>query len=208
MIKLAHRRLWQFIAAIAGLFALLATAAFLLINELEQIDDQVVGLSESSAEHFLREHHDDILRAWERGRRQAIRQSVHEVLSDNFVIVEVYDLAARPIVEAVRPGYEEMERRLSSDRHGFPSTRASAYKKFLSDGRLYLQVISPLTGREGQTIGFFEGVYELPEDQQQRLQSRLIMSVGVFGGGILLCLTLIALAVRKYRRTARIAQNQ
>jgi len=186
------------------LLVLIAGGITLTVRALEALDDAVVRMSEAAAEHFLVEHHDGLLRAWERGRRQAIRQSVHEVLSDNFVIVEVYDLAARPIVEAVRPGYEAMEQRLSGNRHGFPSDHASAYDKFISDGRLYLQVISPILGAEKQIIGFFEGVYELPEAAQADLLHQLLRQLAALGAGLVAAAGLFWLALRRYRRGDRL----
>lgn len=139
--------------------------------EMENIDDAVVALAASEARNFSSVELDVGHRTPEQVSRLAAQAK--EFVQRNFVVIEVYDQAENKIVEAVNPRFEHVEKVLATHTHAFPRDTRSHYEKFTIDGLTVVQVLVPLPGAKGGTVGYFEGVFVVDQATIEQFDAQL-----------------------------------
>jgi len=125
--------------------------------EIEKIDDAIVALAASEAEHFAPESLDTGTRSAE--ELNILREKAGEFVKRNFVVIEIYDREEKRILEVVNPKFEHIETELKRFRHRFPHDARSHYEKFTVGEDTVVQVLVPLPSKLGGKAGFFEGVF-------------------------------------------------
>ena len=125
--------------------------------EIGKIDDAIVALAASEAEHFAPESLDTGARSAE--ELNILREKAGEFVKRNFVVIEIYDRDEKRILEVVNPKFEHIEAELKRFRHNFPHDARSHYEKFTVGEDTVVQVLVPLPSKLGGNAGFYEGVF-------------------------------------------------
>ena len=100
-----------------------------------------------------------------------LKQRAGEFLKGHFIVLELYDEHKKQILEQVSAGREEIEQKLKQYVHPFPLENAIYYKKFWIDRQLFLQVLLPLRDKNGELIGYFEGVYQVDAETLREIET-------------------------------------
>jgi hypothetical protein len=187
------------LAKAMGVFLLLA-AAFVgtaVYLQIEAVDERVVSLAESKTKAVFDAHPEELAAPFEAGARATLEQFAEGLLGNQFVAVELYDWAMRPLAEAKRPASEAVERRIDQVRHDFPTDSRPRYRRHFIDNRVYVQVFVPIMGQGPRRAGYFEGLYEVPADVVAELWQRVVWSLilSLLGAAVV-----TALLVRQFLR--------
>jgi HD-GYP domain-containing protein (c-di-GMP phosphodiesterase class II) len=142
--------------------------------EIERIDDRVVAMATTRVKQFATEHLADSA-AFSQPEVE-IRAAVLDHFRDTFPIVELYDASRRKLFDYVAPGRESVEEALQSRRHGFSKEDEPYYERIDIGKDAYVQVILPLQ-KDGRIYGYFEGVYDVPDEAIADIESNVILSV-------------------------------
>jgi hypothetical protein len=183
------------LAKAAGAFLLLA-AAFVgvaLYLQIEAVDERVVSLAERKTKAVFEAHPEELAAPFEAGARATLEQFAEGLLDNQFVAVELYDWAMRPLAEAKRRASEAVERRVDQIRHDFPTDNRPRYRRHFIDNGVYVQVFVPILAAGTRRVGYFEGLYEVPADVVAGLWRRVVWSLIL---GVLAAAVVTALLVR------------
>lgn len=164
-----------------GIFLLLAalTTGATLYVDVEAVDDRVVTLAEEKTKAFFAAHRDKLAAPWEAGVRSELQALAEELLDNQFIVVELYDRAARPLAEATRTTAGDVESAVHLMRHEFPTDARSFYKRHFIGNGVYVQVFVPIIGDDARRIGFFEGVYQVDDTVVGEFRIRLLWSLAL-----------------------------
>ncbi len=164
-----------------GVFLALAalTTGIMLYLDIEAVDDRVVVLAEEKTRAFFASHRDKLASPWEVGVRSQLQELAEELLDNQFIVVELYDRAARPLAEAARPKSDDVESAVHLMRHEFPLDAKSFYKRHFIAGGVYVQVFVPIIADDGRRIGFFEGIYQVDGSVVEEFRLRLVWSLAL-----------------------------
>ncbi|MFZ5465211.1 MAG: HD-GYP domain-containing protein [Pseudomonadota bacterium] len=157
-----HRQI--LLRLLAGWFVIsLVVGSAVLYLELKKIDERVLELALADSARLavwdparLTRHDPDYVRS--------LQQASEEMVTKNFVVIEVYDSAKQLLVLAVRPDAWDIEARLSQYPDRFPRDGRVRYSVFYIGKRMLLQVFVPLATADGSIFGYFEGVYAVDPD--------------------------------------------
>lgn len=103
-----------------------------------------------------------------------LRQLAEQLVSQHFLIVELYDRNKQLKLEAVRQGQESVEQFIDQYRHQFPKADEFTHDLHLTQGQLWLVTLVPLRGEQGLPMGYFEGVYQVDPETFATLKQNLI----------------------------------
>jgi HD-GYP domain-containing protein (c-di-GMP phosphodiesterase class II) len=140
--------------------------------ETEKVDELVLDLAVKESKNFTVE-----FKRSNAAQMELLRQRAEEFLKGHFIVLELYDEHKRKILEIVDPGREVIEQKLKQYVHPFPLEDATFYKKFWIDRQLFLQVLLPLKEKNGELIGYFEGVYEVDAETLNDIEANLIRTL-------------------------------
>lgn len=140
--------------------------------EMEKVDKLVLGLAVKESRLFTVEF--DQASASE---MEMLKQKADEFLKGHFITLELYDEYKKQILREVRPGKEMIEQKLEQHIHPFPLENATYYKRFWIDRQLFLQVLLPLQDKNGELIGYFEGVYQADAETLRNLEVDIIATL-------------------------------
>ncbi len=172
---------------------LLSAAGGALVDRLqtERLDRRVVklALDESSALTAACAEH--ARRPDARGIEELRRRS-EEILRAQFVVVDLYDADRKPLLEVIRPGDDPIGREARARVRELPLGAKPRHRRFYSGGRLLLQVMVPLSDRNGAPLGYFRAIYQVRAEAQKAIEE------DVFGALALLVAALLAAAVALY----------
>lgn len=160
------RLLWGWLA----LSLVIGGAVFYL--EMKKVDKLVLGLAVKESRPFTVEF--DRASA---GQIEMLKQRAGEFLKGHFIVLELYDEHKQQILEQVSAGREEIEQKLKQYVHPFPLENATYYKKFWIDRQLFLQVLLPLRDKNGELIGYFEGVYQVDAETLRDIETEIIRTL-------------------------------
>lgn len=168
-------------AKVSGIFLVLAalTTGATLYLDVEAVDDRVVVLAEEKTKAFFAGHRDKLAAPWEAGVRSELQALAEELLDNQFIVVELYDRAARPLAEATRATAGAIESAVHLMRHDFPTDARSFYKRHFIAGGVYVQVFVPILDGDARRIGFFEGIYQVDGAIVGEFRTRLVWSLAL-----------------------------
>ncbi len=160
------------------LLASLVAGGVIFYMEMEKVDHEVLRLGMRGAYTIAPAVIDQI---------PLIGQSTHEQLqkvADNliegdFVIVEIYEKDENHLATAIRHDSVKADKVLEDKQHRFPLDAVIHYEKFYIDQDLYMQVLVPLRGQQGDLHGYFEGVYRIEDEVLKEIQSHIYSTLWV-----------------------------
>ena len=150
---------WRLAGALLLLGAVLGTLSWWV--EIERIDNRVVALASAEAGSFAEEYLSDSA-AFSKPAAE-MQAALLDHFKDHFPIVEIYDASRRKAFEYITPGQEHVEDALRLRDHEFPEGSEPHYERRDVGKNVYLLVVLPLQ-KNGQIYGYFEGVYDVPEE--------------------------------------------
>ncbi len=112
--------------------------------------------------------------------QQHLTNLAQQLVRQNFLIVELYDLDQQLRVEAVRAGAEATENWIGQHRHRFPQRGEFTHEFHFKDGKLFIVVLVPIKGSgitPAGTMGYFEGIYQVDEETLETIKSDLIRTL-------------------------------
>jgi HD-GYP domain-containing protein (c-di-GMP phosphodiesterase class II) len=145
------------IVAWAALSLLAGTVAFYI--ELERVNRSVFELTANESKRFT-EH----IEAIGPEHVQALEQRAKEFLQGDFISLRLYGVDKKKILEAFDPGGEVPRHSLPEHVHDLAPGELDHHHMSWVDGRLLMQVLSPVAGNDGIMRGYFEGVYAVNAD--------------------------------------------
>lgn len=112
--------------------------------------------------------------------QQHLTNLAQQLVRQNFLIVELYDLDQQLRVEAVRAGAEATENWIGQHRHRFPQRGEFTHEFHFKDGKLFIVVLVPIRDSgitPAGTMGYFEGIYQVDEETLETIKSDLIRTL-------------------------------
>ncbi len=103
---------------------------------------------------------------------QALQTLMMRLTQGDFVIAEIYDEEQSHLAAAVRHDSKKVDDEMELRAHRFPLDNELHYEKFYIDNTLYIQILVPLVF-DGQTTGYFEGVYRVSQVQIDAIQGSI-----------------------------------
>jgi len=140
--------------------------------EMEKMDKQVLDLATKESRPFTVEF--DRASA---GQEEILKQRAAEFLKGHFIVLELYDEHKKQILREVSAGREAIEQKLEQYVHPFPLVNATYYKRFLIDRQLFLQVLLPLRDKDGELIGYFEGIYQVDAETLREIETDILSTL-------------------------------
>ena len=153
-------------AILVGLFLSILFGGIVFFYELESIDKEVVALSKEETKIFKFDDLADFT-------VEALKDKVASLLDTHFVVVEMYDLNKKKILEEVRQDKDKVEAVLKQFDHSFPIVNEVSYKKFYINNTFFLQILLPVIDKNSQLVGYFEGVYEADHNKIHDIQFQM-----------------------------------
>ncbi|MFQ5588421.1 MAG: HD-GYP domain-containing protein [Nitrospiria bacterium] len=152
--------------------------ALVFYLEIEKIDPFVENLAEKESRTFSSRQISTFLNK-SAGLDQAdIQHDVEKRLSEShFIVAELYNQEKKKVIEVVKPGYADVEHTVDEKAHDLYLSDLTQHKTVLIDGRIYLQIFTPLKMDSATTIGFFEGIYEVDDETMGNITEEISVSL-------------------------------
>ncbi|ANE56715.1 MULTISPECIES: HD-GYP domain-containing protein [Methylomonas] len=120
-----------------------------------------------------------------------LRLLAEQLVSQHFLIVELYDRNEQLKLEVVRQGQEVVEQFIDQYRHQFPKVDEFTHDLHFIRGQLWLVTLVPLRGEQDSPMGYFEGVYQVDPETFAALKQNLIrmlafVTLGIFFTSLLM----------------------
>ena len=115
----------------------------------------------------------------------ALEIQAREFLKGNFVLLRLYGIDKKKILEAFEPAKNEPGRRLPEHVHDLAPGELDHHHMSWSDGRLVMQLLLPVAGTDGMARGYFEGVYEVDAATIRDIKAGLAANLGLTLGIVL-----------------------
>ncbi len=147
-----------------SLVVTLLLGGFVLWDDLERVDDAIIGVTQVEAEQVSPRLPvefgaiDDQVRNSVRSMLASFLTERAQQADGHFIIAEIYDLDQHSIADSVMPGAESIDKAIDAAGHRF-SHRRVWYAKHLIDGQLVIHVTVPLFTKAGTAQGWFEGAF-------------------------------------------------
>lgn len=160
----------------------LATLAGLGVYAFQrrEIESRVVALALGESEGLAA--HVSVLVA--PGQADHVRRSVTDhllaehVARGHFVVIELYDLARKKMVEAQHPEFLAVQRVVDQKPHLANLSEELAHERLSVAGSDFVQVFAPLR-EDGRTVAYFEGVYRIDPATLRSMRLGMALSVGL-----------------------------
>ena len=145
------------IAAWAALSLLAGTVAFYV--ELVRVNRSVFELTVNEAKRYTEHIH-----AVGPEHVGVLERQAKEFLKGDFISLRLYGVDKERILEAFDAEGENPRRSLPEHVHDLAAGELDHHHMFWADGRLLMQVLLPVAGKDGTMHGYFEGVYAVNAD--------------------------------------------
>jgi putative nucleotidyltransferase with HDIG domain len=109
--------------------------------------------------------------------RQHLAELAQQLVSQHFLIVELYDRNKQLQLETIRQGQEIAEQDLERYRHRFPQVGEFAHQFHLIRGELLLVILVPLKDVQGSLTGYFEGIYQVDRETLNSIKDDLLRTL-------------------------------
>lgn len=132
----------------------------------------------------------------------------HRALQDgSFIIAELYDTGRNKLAEAVFPEFEWVEAKLKTNRHQFPISDSSYYRRIYLDDKLFVQALTPIRNDQGGLEGYLEGVYEVSQERMAEIEDLIFTSLTLVVLSVLATALLLYPVIRLQQKSL-VALNQ
>lgn len=115
---------------------------------------------------------------------EQLRQLAEQLVSQHFLIVELYDRNKQLKIEAIRQGQELVEQFIDQYRHQFPKADGFTHDLHFIHGQLWLVTLVPLRGEQDSPMGYFEGVYQVDPVTFATMKQDILRTLGFVTLGI------------------------
>jgi HD-GYP domain-containing protein (c-di-GMP phosphodiesterase class II) len=112
--------------------------------------------------------------------QQHLTNLAQQLVRQNFLIVELYDLDQQLRVEVVRPDEKASKNWIGQHRHPFPRRGEFTHEFHFNGGKLFIVVLVPIKGSgitATGTMGYFEGIYQVDGKTLATIKSELIRTL-------------------------------
>ena len=140
--------------------------------ELKKVDQMVLGLAVAESRFFT-----DELDRSSASRTEMLKQKADHFLSKHFIAIELYDEHNNKILREIKPGQEEVEKKIEPFLQPFPLENAVHYDHIPMEQNSYLHVILPLRDSTGELIGYFKGVYQVDAETKRNFEADILLTV-------------------------------
>ncbi|OIR18100.1 cyclic di-GMP phosphodiesterase response regulator RpfG [mine drainage metagenome] len=155
--------------------------------ESKKVDQLVLGLAIAESRFFTVE-----LDRHSAERMEVLKQKADAFLKRHFIIVELYDENKKRILRETSPGKDELEQEVEQHGRAFPLENATRFRQFLMHGNSFLRVMFPLQDKNGELIGYFEGVYQVDAETLRNIE------IDIFGTLLMVVLVILITTVMLY----------
>ncbi len=166
------------ILAWAGLSVLAGAAT--LYFELGRVNRMVFGLAANETKR-LSGH----IAAIGPEHLGALEKVAAEFLRGDFVLLRLYGVDKKRILEAFESPEKQVRRSLPEHVHGLAPGELDHHHMFWTDGRLLMQLLLPVESADGTTLGYLEGVYEVNAPAIREIKAGLVENLGLTLGIVL-----------------------
>lgn len=155
------------------LFLSMAIGGVVLWLEVNRIQKFVhtLALQESAAFSGESAHN---LEQLDLAAHQHLLEIARQLVSQHFLIVELYDRNKQLKLEVVRPGQESAEQDVDRYRHRFPKSDEFSHEYHFIHGNLMVVILVPLKSSQGSLTGYFEGIYLVDRETLDALKAGLL----------------------------------
>lgn len=108
---------------------------------------------------------------------QHLTSLAQQLVNQHFLVVELYDLDQQLRIEAVRRGQEATEYSIDRYRHRFPQQGEFSHKFHFVNDKLLLVVLIPIKGPKNTFSGYFEGIYQVDQQTQDKIKHELLRTL-------------------------------
>jgi putative nucleotidyltransferase with HDIG domain len=191
--NLRRKILGRLLLVAVALAAIAGGAIFLL--ERRVIDQRIFSLALEESRGLAT--HLDFLSGPRGGDEEEVRRQVtahllaEHISEGHFVVIEIYDLARRKVVEAIHPAFTAVEKVVDVSHHGTGPADRLVHTWLSIDGISYVQVMAPLQVA-GRTLAYFEGTFRVDPEAMEKMNRELAISV------LLVVLVVLATAMALY----------
>jgi HD-GYP domain-containing protein (c-di-GMP phosphodiesterase class II) len=163
---------WAALSVVAG--------AATLYFELGRVNRMVFGLATNESKRFI-EHIDAV------GPEHVgvLETQAKEFLQGDFISLRLYGVDKKRILESFDPGGKDSRRSLPEHVHDLAPGELDHHHMFWVDGRLLMQVLLPVEGKDGVMHGYFEGVYAVNPDTLGDIKAGMTASLALTLGIVL-----------------------
>jgi HD-GYP domain-containing protein (c-di-GMP phosphodiesterase class II) len=123
---------------------------------------------------------------------EILKQKADAFLKRHFIVVELYDENKNRILREISPGKEEIEKEIEQRVHVFPLDSVIRFHQFLIGRNSFLRVMFPLQDKNGDLIGYFEGVYQVDAETLRNIE------IDIFGTLLLVVVVILITAIMLY----------
>jgi putative nucleotidyltransferase with HDIG domain len=161
-----------------GLAAVAGGAAYLL--ERRAIDQRILLLaleeSRGLATH-LQFLSDPRPTDFEQARAEVTAHVLAEHITEgHFVVIELYDLERRKVIEATQPAFASVVRKVDAEHHALMPGEELVHTWLTIGAESYVQVFAPLRSG-GKTRAYFEGIFRVDPSAMERMNRELAWAV-------------------------------
>ena len=173
--KFIHRKIlirlllgWLFLSIMIG-----GVVLWLEINRFQQFI-HALALKESAT---LSTESPYNLKQLDASAFQHLTNLAQQLVNQHFLVVELYDLDQQLRIEAVRQGQEATEYSIDRYRHRFPKQCEFSHKFHFINDKLLLVVLIPIKGSKNTFSGYFEGIYQVDQQTQDKIKHELLRTL-------------------------------
>ncbi|MBL0010061.1 MAG: HD-GYP domain-containing protein [Nitrosomonas sp.] len=173
--KFIHRKIlirlllgWLFLSIMIG-----GVVLWLEINRFQQFI-HALALKESAT---LSTESPYNLKQLDASAFQHLTNLAQQLVNQHFLVVELYDLDQQLRIEAVRQGQEATEYSIDRYRHRFPKQGEFSHKFHFINDKLLLVVLIPIKGSKNTFSGYFEGIYQVDQQTQDKIKHELLRTL-------------------------------
>jgi HD-GYP domain-containing protein (c-di-GMP phosphodiesterase class II) len=191
-----HRRLIKKMV-LGWLLLSLAVGTIVAFVEFERIDRYVMDLAQADTTRHTDAYHRYYHGPSPARKSELIDLVTNSVHDSHFVLVEIYNETKNKVVEKALERVESFVSDLEEKDHEFLMANQSDYMRFISGKQLYLKIVTPIRDLETpeEIIGYFEGIYEVPQDKMREIGLGLIWSIAQVIMAILLTTVILYPAI-------------
>jgi len=191
-----NKIIWKLL--IWGLMIAIAGAVFSTLMGLERIDQRVASLAINEAVFYQRLYEPYYHQPNEMNRRKLVQALGERAPGGDFILIDIYNNEMHKIGKFALPGSRRIDRYFEKKGAMKPSNKLK-YSKHYTNGKIYILLERPFLDATGSVIGYFEGLFQVPDKTTYDLMMSVVVNVlqtiaVIFGVALLLYPVTMALS--------------
>ena len=140
--------------------------------ELKKVDKLVLGLAITESRFFTVE-----LDRNSASQMEILKQKTDQFLKRHFIVIELYDENKKLILREIKPGKENIDKKIEQTILAFPLENAIHYDQFMMDKNSFLHVMLPLQDNNGELIGYLKGLYQVDAATLRNIETDILVTL-------------------------------